>query len=59
MELKWGNGLDEKALEALSQTALEQIDDKRCDSEMNDCGTESVMKLGIAFSGKKVSIKSK
>lgn len=34
MELKWRSGLDEKALEALSDETLEQICDKKYDSEM-------------------------
>ena len=58
MELKWKSGLDEEALEALSDEALRQIDDKRYDSEMSYDGVEKLLKLGIAFSGKKVRIKA-
>lgn len=58
MELKWKSGLDEEALEALSDEALRQIDDKRYDSEMSYDGVEKLLKLGIAFSGKKVKIKA-
>ena len=59
MELKWKSGLNEDALEALSDEALEQIDDKRYDAEMKQDGVEKMLKLGIAFSGKKVRIKAK
>lgn len=58
MELKSKNGLDEEALETLSKEALDQINDKRYDSELRDHGTWNILKLGIAFSGKKVKIKA-
>lgn len=58
MELKWKRGIDEDKLEALSQEALAQIDEKRYDLELKDSGVEEVLKLGIAFSGKKVVIRS-
>lgn len=56
MELKWKSGLDEDALETLSEAALAQIDDKRYDSEMRENGVDRILKLGVAFSGKKVKI---
>lgn len=58
MELKWKSGLDEESLEALSDEALNQINDKKYDSEMRNDGVGKILKLGIAFSGKKVSIKT-
>lgn len=57
MELKWKSGLNENALEALAKDAISQIEDKRYELEFKDAGIENVMKLGIAFSGKKVVIK--
>lgn len=57
MELKWKKGLDEEALAALSNEALEQINEKRYASEMSYDGVEKILKLGIAFSGKKAKIK--
>ena len=54
MELKARKGLDEAALEALAREAAEQIDAKRYAIEMQKEGTDKVLKLGIAFSGKKV-----
>lgn len=58
MELKWKSGLDEKSLEALSDEALAQINHKKYDSEMGSDGVGKILKLGIAFSGKKVRIKA-
>ena len=45
-------------LEALSEEALTQIKDKKCDSEMREEGIEDILKFGIAFSGKEVKIKA-
>ena len=59
MELKWKSGLEEAELEKLSTEALNQIDEKRYDLELKEEGVENIIKLGIAFSGKKVVIKSK
>ena len=56
MEFKSGKGLTEKALDDLSAEALNQIDDKDYDSELRAEGITEIMKLGIAFSGKKVHI---
>ena len=58
MELKWKSNLDERALEKLAKEALMQIDDKRYDAEMQQGGIGRILKLGIAFSGKQVSIRS-
>jgi ABC-type sugar transport system ATPase subunit len=58
MELKAENGLNEEELKALSAEALDQINDKRYDAEMRSDGVESILKIGIAFSGKKVNIKT-
>ena len=59
MELKWKSGLEEAELEELSVDALSQIDEKRYDLELKEEGIKNIIKLGIAFSGKKVVIKSK
>ena len=58
MELKWKKGLSETALDTLSDDALAQIDEKRYGVEMGYDGVDKVLKLGIAFSGKKVIIKA-
>ena len=59
MELKWKSGLEEAELEKLSIEALSKIDEKRYDLELKEEGIENVIKFGIAFSGKKVVIKTK
>jgi hypothetical protein len=59
MELKSETGLSEKELETLSVQALNQIHEKRYDVEMRGDGVENIIELGIAFSGKKVRIKTK
>lgn len=59
MELKWKSGLKEAELEELSVDALNQIEEKRYDLELKEEGIENIIKLGIAFSGKKVVIKTK
>lgn len=59
MELKWKSGLEEQELKKLSMEALAQIDKKRYELEMKEDGIENIIKLGIAFSGKKVAIKTK
>lgn len=59
MELKWKKGIDTDALEALAEEALIQIDARRYEFEMQEEGMDRVLKLGIAFSGKKVKIKAR
>ena len=59
MELKWKKNLEKEALEQLAEEALHQIDDRRYDSEMKENKVKDILKFGIAFSGKKVMIKTK
>lgn len=58
MELKSETGLNDEELEALVVTALQQITTKRYDMEMKNDGIVNILKLGIAFSGKKVCMKT-
>ena len=58
MELKWQSGLGEEKLEHLAEDALIQIEEKHYDSEMHENGTEHILKLGIAFSGKKIVVRT-
>ena len=58
MELKSDKDLDEKKLESLAKEALKQIDDKGYDTEMREEGIEVILKLGVAFSGKRVKIQT-
>lgn len=59
MELKWKKELSIEALSGLAEEALSQIDEKRYDTEMKEDGIQDILKFGIAFSGKKVSVKTK
>lgn len=59
MELKWKRELGVDELDRLADGALVQIDDMRYDSEMKEDGINDILKFGIAFSGKKVSVKTK
>lgn len=59
IELKWKRRLEAEALDALAEEALDQIDQKRYDSEMKAVGIKDIMKFGIAFSGKRVRIKTR
>ncbi len=59
VELKWKKNLSAEALGGLAEEALDQIDDMRYDAEMKEDGIRDILKFGIAFSGKKVSVKTK
>jgi hypothetical protein len=58
MELKWKKDLGADVLSELADEALAQIDEKRYDAEMKEDGILDILKFGIAFSGKKVSVKT-
>lgn len=59
MELKWEKKLTADSLAELAEKALAQIDEKRYDFEMKEDHVTNILKFGIAFSGKKVSIKTR
>lgn len=56
MELKAGKNCTEEELKALSKEALQQIYDRKYDTEMITNGIEQIFKYGVAFCGKKVEI---
>ena len=58
MELKWDKDLNENELDSLSADALHQINEKGYDTEMRDAGIADIIKCGIAFSGKRVKIRT-
>lgn len=58
MEFKWKSDLKEEELEHFAQEALQQINEKRYDTELAELGVSPIFKLGIAFSGKKVKVKT-
>ena len=59
MELKWKKDLKADELSGLADEALAQIDEKRYDVEMKEDGIQDILKFGVAFSGKKVCVKTK
>ena len=59
MELKWEKDLNDEKLSDLADDALIQIDEKRYNAEMREDGIQDILKFGIAFSGKKVNVKTK
>ena len=58
MELKWQKDMDIESLDVLADEALDQIDDRRYDADMKNDGMKDILKFGIAFSGKRVSVKT-
>ena len=58
IELKWDKDLNENELDSLSADALHQINEKGYDTEMRDAGIADIIKCGIAFSGKRVKIRT-
>ncbi len=59
MELKWERNISESTLDNLADEALAQIDNQRYDSELVEDGITSILKFGIAFSGKMVCVKTR
>ena len=53
IELKAEKDLDDEKLKRLSDTALQQINDKKYDAELTASGVNTIYKYGVAFSGKK------
>ena len=58
LELKWDKDLSDEELDALSAEALDQINEKAYDTEMKAEGIRDIIKFGIAFSGKKLKIRT-
>ncbi len=56
IELKAKKDDDEKELKELARAALKQIIDKKYDTEMQTKGIKTIIKYGVAFSGKHVEI---
>ena len=56
IELKAGKDCTEPQLEALAQAALRQINERKYDTDLQAMQHSSVIKMGIAFSGKKARI---
>ena len=58
MELKWKKNLDDNELVLLADEAISQIHSMEYDSEMKNEGVKKILKFGIAFSGKRVCVKT-
>lgn len=56
IELKAGKNCSEEQLVELSKVALAQINDRKYTVDMQALGISNVIKLGVAFSGKKAKI---
>ena len=56
IELKAEKNCTDEELKKLSETALQQIIDKKYDTEMLTEGIKTIYKYGVAFSGKRVEI---
>ncbi len=56
IELKAAKNCSQEQLKKLAQTALQQINDRFYASELHSAGVHSILKYGIAFSGKKISV---
>ena len=58
IELKAAKDCSDDELKALSVKALEQINNRKYDTELTAKGVKDVFKYGVAFSGKRVEIES-
>ena len=56
IELKAGKTLIRKELKELAQKALDQINDRKYDTEMRTKGINVIFKYGVVFSGKDVEV---
>ena len=56
IELKAGKDCSEDELQALAKIALEQIADRKYETEMEMKKVEKIIRYGVAFSGKKVEV---
>lgn len=56
IDLKAEKNSSDNQLKKLSETALQQINDKQYDTELMAAGVKTIYKYGVAFSGKKVEV---
>ena len=55
---KWEKNLEEEDLNLLAEEALQQITTLKYDADMREDGITDILRFGIAFSGKKVRVKT-
>ena len=58
IELKAGKDCSEQKLDELADVALAQINDRQYSVEMASQGVKTILKYGLAFSGKDVRVKA-
>lgn len=56
IELKAEKNCSDEQLKKLSEMALQQISDKKYETELMTAGVRMIYKYGVAFSGKKVEV---
>ena len=56
IELKAEKNCSDEQLKKLSETALQQINDKKYETELTTAGVRTIYKYCVAFSGKKVEV---
>lgn len=56
IELKAEKNCSDEKLKKLSETALQQINEKKYETELMAAGIKTIYKYGVAFSGKKVEV---
>jgi len=56
IELKAAKACSGSELNVLAQTALQQINERKYDTEMTSKGVQNIFKFGVAFSRKKVEV---
>ena len=56
IELKAEKNCSDEQLKKLSETALQQINDKEYETELTTAGVKMIYKYGVVFSGKKVEV---
>lgn len=56
IELKAEKNCSDEKLKELSEAALQQINDKKYDTELTAAGVDTIYKYGVAFSGKNVEV---
>ncbi|MCM1188963.1 MAG: AAA family ATPase [bacterium] len=56
IELKTEKSCSEERLKELAKTALNQIEEKKYDTELKSAGINNIIKYGVAFSGKNVAV---
>ncbi len=56
IELKAAKKCTEEKLKMLSESALQQINEKKYETELLTAGIKTIYKYGVAFSGKNVEV---